>query len=265
MTSDDSVKRRVLVTGAAGRIGSYFAEHSHERYDLRLMVLESELAQAERLKPFGDVVPGDITNIERMRAVCQDIDTVVHLAATPKPDATWDVLLPLNIDGTYNTFTAAHEAGCRRVIFASSVHAIVGAPYNIQAKTHEPPHPANLYGVSKAFGEVLGRYMAEQRGLSVIALRIGAFQPLEVARDPALLHLADTYVSHRDLNHLLQCCIDVEDLPFAIFHGISDNTYTRGDISDARALVGYAPQDDFFQLNPLLQGLDLKGQMTNNW
>lgn len=252
MTGD---KRPVLVTGAAGRIGAYFAEHSHERYALRLMVLESELATADRLRPYGEVVTGDITDFAQMQAVCAGIDTVVHLAATPSPSATWDVLLPLNIDGVYNTFTAAQQAGCRRVVYASSVHAILGAPDGVQVKASEPVHPADLYGVSKAFGEVLGRYMAEQLGMSVIALRIGAFQPPDAVRDR--LQLADTWVSHRDLNHLIQRCIDVEDVGFAILHGLSDNLFNRADISDARTLVGYEPQDDFFRLNPALAELKL--------
>lgn len=250
-------KRRVLVTGAAGGIGSFFAQHSHQRYDLRLMDLESALARAEALRQYGEVIPGDITDLAQMQAACQDIDTVIHLAATPDPEATWDTLLPLNINGTYNTFTAAQQAGCRRVIFASSVHAIAGYPSDVQVKTGEPVNPLNLYGVSKCFGEALGRYFAEQLGLSVIALRIGAFQPRDAARDPNSLDMMNSFVSHQDLNHLLQCCVDVEDLNFAILHGMSDNLFKRADISDAQALVGYAPQDDYFTLNPLLAPLHL--------
>ena len=250
-------KRRVLVTGAAGSIGSYFAEHSHEHYELRLMVLEAELALAEPLRRYGDVITGDITDLARMKAACQGVDTVIHLAATPDPDATWDTLLPLNINGTYNTFAAAHEAGCRRVVYASSIHAVAAHPADFQVKTNEPVNPGNLYGVSKCFGEALGRYMAEQLGLSVIALRIGAFQPRDKARDPNSLGMMDSFVSRRDLNHLIQCCIDVENLKFAILHGLSDNLFKRVDITDARTLVGYAPQDDFFKLNPVLADLHL--------
>ena len=250
-------KRRVLVTGAAGNIGSYFAEHSYQRYDLRLMVLKAELAQAEPLRAYGEVITGDITDLAQMKAACQGIDTVVHLAATPDPDATWDSLLPLNINGTYNTFTAAHEAGCRRVVYASSIHAVAAHPADLQVKTNEPVNPGNLYGVSKCFGEALGRYMAEQLGLSVIALRIGAFQPRDAARRPDSFELMDSFVSRRDLNQLHQRCIDAENLKFAILHGLSDNLFKRADISDARNLVGYEPQDDYFKLNPALADLHL--------
>src|SRR3712207_7646535 len=79
----------------------------------------------------------------------------------------------------YHTFVAAKAAGCRRVIYASSIHAVSGYPSDVQVKTSEPVNPGDLYGVTKCFGEALGRYMAEKEGLSVIALRIGAFQAPE--------------------------------------------------------------------------------------
>jgi hypothetical protein len=99
--------------------------------------------------------------------------------------------------------------------------------------------------------------MAEKEGLSTIALRIGAFQPPEKVESEKGLGLVDAFVSRRDLNQLIEKCIDVENLKFAIFHGLSNNRFKRLDISDARALVGYEPQDDAFQLNVKLKGLNL--------
>jgi len=241
--------------GAAGRIGSFFAAHSQGRYDLRLMIQETD--DSAEIQEYGEVVTGDIGDLDRMKEVCRDIDTVVHLAADPSPDATWASVLHTNITGTYHTFVAAKARGCRRVIYASSIHAVSGYPPDVQVKTSEPVNPGDLYGVSKCFGEALGRYMAEQEGLSVIALRIGAFQPLETAESDSGLPMLDAFVSHRDLNQLIQRCIDVESLQFAIFHGLSNNRFKRLDISDARALVGYDPQDDLTAVNPRLKDLDL--------
>lgn len=252
-----SVKRRkVLVTGAAGNIGSYFAEHSHKRYELRLMVRDLD-ADAEKIRPFGDVVVGDITDLARMKEVCAGIDTVVHLAGDPSPSATWDSLLPANITGTYNVLVAAKSAGCRRVIYASSIHAVSGYPADVQVKTNEPVNPGDLYGVSKCFGEALARYLAEQEGLSAICLRIGAFQPEAAARDAGGVGMLDAWISKRDMHQLIEKCIDVEKLKFAIFHALSDNRFKRLDISDARALVGYAPQDDLTAINVRLRSLKL--------
>jgi nucleoside-diphosphate-sugar epimerase len=254
-----NVRRRVLVTGAAGNIGSYFAEHSRDRYDLRLMVRgDEDKADLDALRKFGELVMADLSELEALKSHCRGVDTVLHLAASASPNTTWEQLLPNNIVGTYNMMVAAKAAGCRRLIYASSIHAVSGYPPDVQVKTTEPVNPGDLYGVSKCFGEALGRYMAEQEGLSVIALRIGAFQPLKSALDAdkgvEMMHM---FVSRRDLTQLIHKCIDVENLRFAIFHGVSDNYFKRLDISDARELVGYVPADDATELNPELDKLDL--------
>lgn len=254
-----NVRRRVLVTGAAGRIGSYFAEHSHQNYELVLMIHKGD--DPSEIEKFGTIIEGDIGDLERMKEVCTGIDTVVHLAADPSPAAVWSSVLNTNIIGTYNTFVAAKAAGCRRVIYASSIHAVSGYPADVQVKTSEPVNPGDLYGVSKCFGEAMSRYMAEQEGLSVIALRIGAFQPLEAAREEKGVAMMDSFVSHRDLNQLINRCIDVENVKFAVLHGLSNNRFKRLDISDARELVGYDPQDDLTQENPRLKPLEL-GQVV---
>jgi UDP-glucose 4-epimerase len=249
------VRRRVLVTGAAGNIGSYFAEHSHKKYDLRLMVRDAD--DASKIKSFGEVVIGDITDLDRMKELCNGIDTILHLAANPSPSTAWSDALNVNIAGTYNTYVAAKANDCRRFIYASSIHAVSGYSPDVQVKTSEPVNPGDLYGVTKCFGEALGRYMAEQEGLSTIALRIGAFQPIEAAQSEGGLGMVDAFVSQRDLNQLIERCIDVENLKFAILHGLSDNRFKRLDISDARELVGYEPQDDSFELNVKLRELRL--------
>lgn len=248
--------RRVLVTGATGSIGVYFAEHAYEQYDLRLMV-HSPGPDADALRAFGEVVAGDLADLDQLKQLCAGVDTVLHLAAVTDPSATWDGLVNVNIIGTYNVLVAARAAGCQRVIYASSIHAVSGYPPDVQVKTHEPVNPGDLYGVTKCFGEALGRYMAEQEGLSVIALRIGAFQPLDTARQEDSTELLDAFVSQRDLQQLIERCIDTDHVHFAIFHGLSDNRFKRLDISDARALVGYEPQDDLTEINPRLQTLDL--------
>jgi NAD(P)-dependent dehydrogenase (short-subunit alcohol dehydrogenase family) len=257
LAEPNPARRRVLVTGAAGNIGSYFAQHSHQKYELVLMERELD-EETEKIKEFGELVQGDITDIEQMKQICAGVDTVLHLAGDPSPAAPWSSVRDINITGTYNTYVAAKAAGCRRVIFASSIHAVSGYPADVQVKTSEPVNPGDLYGVSKCFGEAMGRYMAEQEGVSVIALRIGAFQPHASARDEKKgLGMLDAWVSRRDLNQLIEKCIDVENIKFAIFHGLSDNRFKRLDISDARELVGYAPVDDATRENPLTKELDL--------
>jgi nucleoside-diphosphate-sugar epimerase len=256
-------RRRVLVTGAAGHIGSYFAEHSHRKYELRLMIRGDEDAKSvAKLRKFGEVVTGDLSQLERMKELCEGIDTVLHLAADPSPYATWDSVLAANITGTYHTFVAAKSAGCRRVVYASSIHAVSGYPSDVQVKTSEPVNPGDLYGVSKCFGEALARYMAEKEGLSAIAIRIGAFQPVEAARREQSIGMLDAWISRRDCNQLIERCIEVENLRFAIVHGLSDNRFKRLDISDTRALLGYEPLDDLTEENPQLKKLRLRKSIS---
>lgn len=254
-------RRRVLVTGAGGNIGTYFAEHAGERYELRLMVRPGD-EDAETLRRYGEVFEAELGDLERLKEACAGVDTVLHLAADPSPSATWDSLLDANVVGAYNMMIAAKAAGCRRLIYASSIHAVSGYPADVQVQTSDPVNPGDLYGVTKCFGEALGRYMAEQEGLSVIALRIGAFQPLEAARDEGSVGMMDAFVSRRDLQQLIERCIDDERIRFAIFNGLSDNRFKRLDISDARMLVGYAPQDDLTEENPRLRELRLGEEVS---
>ncbi len=206
-----------------------------------------------RLADYGKVVEADLSDQGALRKLCRGIDTVVHLAGNPDPSAEWEELLPANILGTYNIFAAAHAAGCRRVVFASSIHAVMGYAPDVQVKTDDPVNPADIYGVTKCFGEALGRYFAEQEGLSVIAIRIGAFQKKSVARREDSLPMVNSFVSHRDLADLMGRCVDDEMIKFAIFHGLSNDRFKRLDISDAREFLKYAPRDDYAREHPRLK------------
>lgn len=253
-SSSPQVTRRVLVTGSNGDIGSSFAKLAAKRYDLRLMVRPGDEKTAV-IQAFGTIVECDLSDLDGLKAACAGIDTVLHLAGDPDPSAVWSDLLENNIVGTYNLFVAAKSARCRRVVFASSIHAVSGYRADVQVKTTEPVNPGDLYGVTKCFGEALGRYMAEQEELSVICIRIGAYTSFAEARTPALIPMLDAYVSPRDLYQLIERSIEAEDLRFAVVHGISDNCFKRLDISDARTLLGYAPRDDFSRVNPALKDL----------
>ena len=258
-------KQRVLVTGAAGNIGSVFAARSADKYDLRLMTCAKDKPEkVEALKQFGEVIDGDITDLGSIQSACAGTDAVLHLAGNPRPNAVWGDLLNANIIGTYHTFVAAKAAGCRRVVYASSIHAVGGYPPDVQVKPTDPVNPGDLYGVSKCFAEALARYMAEKDSLSVLCIRIGAFQPERAMTEGKPARLMDAYVSHRDLVQLMQRCLDVESLQFGIFHGLSEGRFKKLDITSARELLGYAPQDDFAATHPALADLDLNHRVMQH-
>jgi hypothetical protein len=250
-------KRAVLVTGASGNIGKYFAQQAAGKYELVLMVHSDKHRQ--ELEGLGTVVTADLSDLDKLTRLCTEhrIDTVLHLAGAASPSSTWDDILQANIIGCYHLMIAAKAAGCRRVIYASSIHAVSGYPRDVQVKTTDPVNPGDLYGVSKCFGEALSRYMATQEGLSVIALRIGGFQPREDAKGDKGISMLDAFVSQEDLQQLIERCIDDTSLQFGLFNALSGNRFLRLDISDARELLGYAPTLDTTAEHPELTGLKL--------
>lgn len=239
-------KRKVLLTGGAGRIGTAFRKQYDDRYDFRI-VDRREADEPGRHETYV----ADLVNLDEARKACEGIDTIVHLAADPSPSAKfYESLLPLNIQMTYNMFHAAVEQKCRRLIFASSIHAVNAYPLDVQIHPQEPIRPGDLYGVTKCFGEALCSYYAEREGLSSIAIRIGAFgtnDKVENSQDSRLLAL---WVSQRDLAQLIHRCVEApDDLRYLLVQGVSDNRFKRLDISNAREILGYDPQDDAFALS----------------
>jgi nucleoside-diphosphate-sugar epimerase len=239
-------KRRVLITGAAGRIGTAFRQRYGDRYDFRLV----------DVKPVEDPAGhearvADLVDLDQARAGCEGVDTVIHLAADPSPRAEfYGTLLPLNIRMAYNMFHAAKEQGCRRLVFASSIHAVNAYPLDYQVHPGDPVRPGDLYGVTKVLGEALCAYYGSREGLSCIAVRIGAFGTPERLADCDDSRLLTLWISHDDLSHLLERCIEApDDVRFLIVQGVSDNQLKRMDITNAREILGYQPRDNAFQLS----------------
>ena len=239
------MKRKILITGAAGRIGSDLTQRYADIYDLVLTDIQEP--KDARGFPFTQA---DITDLDALEALCQGVDTVVHLAADHRTTAPWESLLPNNVIGLYNVFEAAHRAGCRRVIFASSVNAVNGLPRDVQMKTSEPVRPGNLYGASKCWGEAVACFYADQKNLSAICLRFGwVAHPAQTEIINLDNRSLDIVLTYADLAHLVQCSIEApDDLRFGIYHGVSNNKWKRLDISNARAEIGYDPQDDAFAM-----------------
>ena len=235
-------RRFVLLTGAAGRIGTAFRREHGGQYRFRLADLKTD-GLGETPGAGHEVVRLDVADPAACRAACEGIDSVVHLAADPSPEADWESsLLANNIQGVVNVFRAASEAGCRRVIFASSVHAVAGYPFDAPIADDAPPRPINLYGASKAFGEAVAAVYAAQ-GLSGIAIRIGAYDA-PWFHERGTPQDATAYVSARDLNQLLVRCIEAKGIAYAVVAGVSANRPNRFQGSHTRAVLGYTPRDD---------------------
>ena len=238
-----SSPKKVLITGAAGEIGSVLTPELTKRYHVVLTDISEPAVQPHTF------IEADITDLRAMQAICKGVDTVIHLAADSRDNAPWESLLPNNIVGTYNVFQAANEARCRRVIFASSGHTVSGYPKETQIHSNMPVKPANLYGVTKVWGEALARFYADQKGLSCICLRLGWVQDRESQVIQPNQSALDQILTYEDLTKLIVSSIEAPaDLRFGIFHGLSNNRWKRFDISNARTTLGYRPEDDAFAL-----------------
>lgn len=233
-----------LLTGAAGRIGTAFRlAHGHD-YRLRLADLEPGPI-VDTPGAGHEIIALDVADPTACRVACVGVDTVIHLAADPRPDAPWESLLRNNIQGVVNICEAALAAGCRRIVYASSAHAVGAYPADLMLADDAPPRPGNLYGASKVFGEAVLSACAT-RGLTGIALRIGAYDAPWFYADTDD-NVAAAYISPRDMNHLLVRAIETPQITYAVAAGISNNRRKRFDLQHTRALLGYDPQDDGFR------------------
>ena len=237
--------RKVLITGAAGEIGTFLVHHlAPQKYNLILADIRQP--EYELRWPFINL---DIADLDQFTAACKGIDTIVHLAGDRRTTAPWETLLPANVIGAYNVYEAARLNGCRRVIFASSNHAGSGYPWEVQVSPNMPPHPGNLYGATKAWAENVGQVFADKFDLSCLCLRIGWAGSRTDERKLNNPHGPAMYLTYEDATLLVSACIDApDDLKFAIFNGISNNRHKKLDITNARELIGYEPQDDAFVL-----------------
>lgn len=238
------MKKRILITGGFGKIAQYFIKNFGDKYDITVadIVLKADV-YPKNVK----IVKADLTDLEACKALCVGIDTIIHLAGIASPDSSFDEVLNANMIGSKNIFEAATLANCRRVIFASSAQTIEGYSEDIQINKDMPVRPKNFYGVSKCFGEALGAYYAFQENISVICLRIGAY---EFPSDFSEMNARDlsAFLHPDDCNQLLDKCIQTENLKYEILNAISNNRYKRLDITETIEKVGYKPKANAFDL-----------------
>jgi nucleoside-diphosphate-sugar epimerase len=228
--------KRLLITGGAGNIARHMRRLLADDYRLRLL----DRRPVDEPTPDEEVVVADVTDLDALVPAMAEVDAVLHLAGNPRVPATWDELIGPNFQGTYAVFEAARRGGVRKVVFASSNHAM--GFYNLQRqypiRVDQPVRPDSYYGVSKAFGEVIARYYSDAFGMSMMCIRIGWF-----LERPHVGHALGLFVSPRDLAQLFRLALE-SPLPFGIYNGESNNTRGDWDLEAARRDLGYAPLDN---------------------
>jgi uronate dehydrogenase len=223
---------RILITGAAGDVGRRITSLLSKIYP---HVVLSDLKTPDGMAAGQSFIQADLTDMAALTKAVVGVDAIVHLGGF-SVEGSWETILNANIIGCYNLFEAARVAGVKRIVFASSNHAVGFYPRNETIGPDVTTLPDSRYGVSKAFGEALGALYAKKHGMGVTCLRIGNVGdvPIDVRRLAIWLH-------PEDLVQLIQIGFDHPDINFEVLYGASDNKRAWWDNARAHAL-GYRPK-----------------------
>jgi uronate dehydrogenase len=232
------MRERILITGPGGRVGHQIVPLLREHFALRLLDSQALPSSAD-----DEVIQADIRDLPSVRTACEGVKAMVHLAAISDEDDFPTRLLPMNLLGVYNAFEAARQAGISKVIYASTCQTILNYGEGVWVTPEMPVRPSTVYACTKVFGEALARHYADKHGMSMICLRIAWFQGYDSPLLRTQPHMLTHWCSPGDLTQLIIKSIRAE-LRFAIFFGLSNNAGRFWDISNARQLIGYEPQDN---------------------
>lgn len=250
--------RRVGITGAAGHIGTTLTEGLPNRYKLTLFYHRKEV-KPELCRKLN-AVKVDFSEAEKVKGIFEGLDAVIHLAADPLTEASWESVLTNNIVATYNVFEEARRAGVIKIIFASTNHVqhdYVGKTpmtldrFYVKTKGYirldDPPAPDSFYGISKLFGENLGWYYSRRFGIQFISLRIGSTFPKD---DPSIWrgtdredHVRAMFLSKRDCVEAFTRALEV-DTDYLLAYAISNNDRRVFDLTETRERLGFNPKDN---------------------
>ena len=228
---------RILMTGAAGTIGRQIREGLR---DLATHVRLSDLEDLGEAGPGEEIVPCDLTDTPALRGLVKDCDAMLHFGGISKEN-TAALIHQVNIDGVYQLYEAARKEGVKRILFASSNHAIGFYNRETRLTASTPVRPDSNYGVSKAYGEALASLYWDKYGIETLIVRIGSCFPAPKDR-----RMMSTWISSGDMLRLIGCMLDVPRLGCPIVYGVSDNDECWWDNSET-AYLGWKPKDSSAQ------------------
>ncbi|MGF6753490.1 NAD-dependent epimerase/dehydratase family protein [Paraburkholderia sp. GAS42] len=227
--------KKIALSGAGGQLGSVVRK--------ALLARDIPLRSAAGSRPLTplvdgeDVMHGDLRDPAVVDRLLEGVDVLIHFAGTsverPLPE-----IIENNLRGLVEVYEGARRHGVRRVVFASSNHAIGMYPVTEHLSLDCALRPDGFYGLSKVWGESLARMYWDKHGIESVCVRIGSC--LERPTEPR--HLS-TWFGHEDLMHFLDRCIEAEDVGFTVIWGVSANKRSWWDNRGAEHL-GYQPQQD---------------------
>lgn len=249
---------RIGLTGAAGNVGWELLNAFDDEHDV------VPFTHSEHEDIDGETL--DVTNPNEVCEKLDNVDTVIHLAGASSPDADWDTVVQLNVQGTKNVLDAAIENGIDRVVLASSNHAVgtynAADPADPESMTlddartvdpDDPTRPDSFYGVSKVACEGLTKYYADVHGLEVVNVRIGWYMSEDDLRDNTREDVEagtarfarSTWLSPRDCRDIHQkaATVDLPETPLTV-NAVSRNDERFYSITETMRTIGYKPRDN---------------------
>lgn len=225
--------KRILLTGAAGGLGKVLRDRIKPWAQV---VRLSDIAGMGEARPGEELVQCDLSDKAAVLALMDGVDAVLHFGGI-STEAPFEAIMQANILGVANLYEAAHKHGVKRLVFASSNHAIGYYRTTDMLDANMPTRPDSMYGISKVFGEQMSRYYYDRFGLETVCIRIGSSFP-----QPANKRMMSTYLSYDDLTELLRCSLFAPRVGHTIVFGMSDNDSVWWDNRYA-AHLGYRPKD----------------------
>jgi uronate dehydrogenase len=224
---------RLLLTGAAGALGKMLRPRLAAMCaTLRL----SDVSPMDSAASHEEVVRCDLGDFDAVNDLLAGVDAVVHLGGI-STEGPWPPILNANIIGMHNLYEAARVHGTRRIIFASSNHAIGFHKQSERIDASAPTRPDGNYGLSKVFGEQISRFYFDRYGIETVCLRIGSSFPKPVDR-----RMMMSWLSYDDLTSLVRASLFAPKVGHTIVFGASNNKATWWDNSLA-AHLGWTPKD----------------------
>jgi uronate dehydrogenase len=222
---------KVALSGAEGQLGQFLRPRLlAQGVDLRCAGLHA----LQPLHPGEDLTHGDLREPENVDRLLQNVDVLIHMAGTsverPLPE-----IIDNNLVGLHAVYEGARRHRVKRVVFASSNHAIGMHEVTAKLALECDFRPDGFYGLSKMWGEGLARLYWDKHGIESVCVRIGS----AVERPTELRHLS-TWFGLDDLMQFILCCIRTPEVGFVTAWGVSNNTRSYWTPTGC-ARLGYQP------------------------
>ncbi len=224
---------KILITGAAGALGKVLrTELNGWAQVLRL----SDVADLGSASAGEEIVQCDLGDLDAVTAMVGGVDGIVHLGGK-SIEGSFEEILNSNLRGTYHIFEASRRQGGKRIMFASSNHAIGFHEREHVLGGTSPQRPDSIYGVSKCYGETLATYYYDKFAVESVSVRIGSCFP-----EPRDRRMLATWLSPADFVSLIKCIFEADRVGASMIYGVSNNRETWWDNTHA-AFLGWQPKD----------------------